>query len=264
MKVPLSVIILAKNEEVRIEDCIKNVADWAEEIVVVDDESTDRTVEIASKYTDKIFKRKMELEGRQRNFGANQAKFDWVMMVDCDEFPTPALKDEIAGILKDKKDNIVAYWVPKINYLGKVNLKFGGWSNPNIKLYDRRHLRWVEAEYDVIHPGITIDPGFTGALLKNPNIHYNFSSIEDFIKKDNRNSTYEALKWHLGNKKMGLGRALWRTQDRFFRRFIGRKGYKDGFYGFMAAFISGCHEMITYAKLREIREFGMYKDRLKK
>ncbi len=72
------------------------------------------------------------------------------------------------------------------------------------------------------------------------------------------------MKWHLSGRKMGLGRALWRTQDRFFRRFISRKGYRDGFYGFVAAFIGGFHELLTYAKYREIKEDNFYLDRLEK
>jgi len=261
MEIPLTVIIMAKNEEARIEDCIKSAQDWAAEIIIIDDESSDRTREIAARYTGKIFQRKMELEGKQRNFGAAQAGFDWVMMLDCDERLTPELRQEISSLLKNKTDNIAAYWIPKINYLGTHRLQYGGWSNPHIKLYDRRYVHWSEGKYDLVHPGIIIAPGYKGGNLKCPYIHYNFSNLEDFVKKDNRYSTLEAMKWHLSGRKMGLGRALWRTQDRFFRRFISRKGYKDGFYGFVAAFISGCHELLTYAKYREIKEYNTYMDR---
>ena len=261
MEIPLSAVIIAKNEEARIEDCIKSVCGWAGEIIIIDDDSQDRTLAIASKYTDRIFKRRMDLEGKQRNFGASQAKFDWVMMVDCDERLTSELKQEIADLLKGKTDNVVAYWIPKINYMGNVQLKYGGWSNPHIKLYNRKRVHWSESEYDVVHPGIIIDQGYEGAKLKSPYIHYNFSSIEDYIKKDNRYSTLEAIKWHVSGRKMGLGRALWRTGDRFMRRFVSRKGYRDGFYGFVAAFISGFHEMATYAKYREIKEYNTYMDK---
>ena len=258
MKLPLSVVILAKNEETRIEDCIKSLHGWAGEVIVLDDESQDRTVEIASKYTEKIFKRKMDLEGRQRNFGISKASFDWVMMVDCDERLTRELKQEIEEVLKKTEDNIVAYAVPKINYLGTHQLKYGGWSNPNIKLGHKKYVRCSEAEYDVIHAGIIIEKGYRTGSLKSPYLHYGFLNIEDFIKKINRYSTLEAIKWHLSGRKMGLGRALWRTQERFCRRFIGKRGYRDGFYGFVAAFISGFYELVTYAKYREIKEHNTY------
>lgn len=261
MQIPLSVVILAKNEEARIEDCLKSVFNWAGEIIILDDNSTDRTSEIASKFNVRIIKRTMELEGKQRNFGACQAKFDWVIMVDCDERLTSELKQEISELITKKNDDIMAYWIPKINYLGNHLLKYGGWSNPHVKLYNRNHVRWSEAKYDVVHPGIIVDQGYRGGHLKNPYIHYNFESIEDFIKKDNRYSTLEAIKWHVSGRKMTLGRAIWRTGDRFLRRFIMRKGRKDGFYGFMAACIGGFHELLTYAKYRELKESNLYIDK---
>lgn len=260
MQPPLTVVILAKNEERRIEECLKSVSGWAQEVIIVDDYSSDRTIEIASRYTDKIFKRATDIEGKQRNFGAAQAKFDWVMMVDCDERLTPELKQEITGLFAKKEDEVMAYWIPKINYLGAARLKYGGWSNPHVKLYNRKFVRWSEAKYDVVHPGIIIAQGYKGGRLKNPYIHYNFSGIEDFIAKDNRYSTLEAIKWHVSGRKMTLGRALWRTVDRFIRRFITRKGHKDGFYGFVAAFIGGAHELLTYAKYREIKDYNLYID----
>ena len=95
MPVALSVVIIAKNEKNRIKDCLENVYGWADEIVVVDDESTDDTRDIAAKFTDKIFIRRMDLEGRHRNFGASKAKNDWILLLDCDERITDDLKKEI-------------------------------------------------------------------------------------------------------------------------------------------------------------------------
>ena len=258
MSLPISVIILAKNEEVRIEECLKSVYGWADEIIVVDDDSTDKTNQIALKYTDKIFKRKMDLEGKQRNFGVSKAKNEWVMMLDCDERPTDELKKEIEAVLNDKSLEIVAYWVPQINFLGNVQLKYGGWSNPHIRLYQKKHLTWSEAKQDVVHPGIKMTPGTKGGNLKGSLIHYNFANVEDFIKKVNRYSTLEAIKWHYDGRKMTQGKAMWRTIDRFFRRYVGKKGYKDGYYGFVAAVLSGFYEFAAYSKYKEIKERGIY------
>ena len=100
MTLPLSVVIIAKNEQGRIKDCLESVYGWAEDIVVVDDESTDDTLAITARYTDKIFTRRMDLEGKQRNFGSSKAKNNWIMVLDCDERPTDGLKKEIEGLLK--------------------------------------------------------------------------------------------------------------------------------------------------------------------
>ena len=254
MAVALSVVIIAKNEQNRIKDCLDSVAGFADEIVVVDDESTDDTRSIVLKYTDKIFTRHMELEGKQRNFGASKAKNDWILLLDCDERMTDELKAEIAVALKDGDPKMVAYWAPQTNYFGKVELNHGGWSNGHIRLYNKNHVRWSEANYDVIHPGLKTDEGYRGGNLKGKTLHYSFSNVENFIAKINRYSTLEATKWYLDGRKMSLGIALWRSWDRFFRRFIAKKGYKDGYYGFVAATLSGFHEFAAYSKYREMKE----------
>jgi len=258
VSIALSVVVIAKNEQGRIKDCLESVHGWADEILVVDDESTDDTRAIALKYTDKICTRHMDLEGKQRNFGASQAKNDWIMVLDCDERMTVELKDEIATALKEGDPKIAAYWAPQINYMGDVQLNHGGWSNPHIRVYNKKHVKWSEADYDVIHPGLKFADGFRAGNLKCKNIHYSFRNVENFIAKINRYSTMEAIKWHLDGRKMSMGKAFWRAWDRFFRRFVAKKGYKDGYSGFVAAVLSGFHEFAAYSKYREINEKGYY------
>lgn len=259
MPLGLSVVIIAKNEHSRIKDCLENVHGWADEIVVVDDESTDDTRSIASKYTDMVLTRHMELEGKQRNFGHSKAKNDWILLLDCDERLTDELKNEIAVALKEGDPKIAAYWAPQINYLGDVQLNHGGWSSPHIRLYNKNHVRWSEADFDVIHPGIKIiDKEYRGANMKAKTLHYSFRNVEDFIAKINRYSTLEATKWYLDGRKMSFGKAMWRAWDRFFRRFISKKGYKDGYFGFVAAALSSFHEFAAYSKYVEIKEKGYY------
>jgi glycosyltransferase involved in cell wall biosynthesis len=258
MSVPVSVQIIAKNEQSRIKDCLENVHGWAGEIVVIDDESTDNTRAIAAAYTDKIFIRPMTLEGVHRNFAASKAGYDWILLLDCDERLTIELKTEIEGVLKDPDPKIAAYWAPQINYLGDVALNHGGWSSPHIRLYNRKHAQWCEAQYDVIHPGFKVAEGFRGAHLTAKNIHYSFRNVDDLIAKINRYSRLEATKWYLDKRKMSQGKAMWRAWDRFFRRFVAKKGYKDGYYGFVAAVLSGFHEFAAYSKYKEIKEKGYY------
>jgi glycosyltransferase involved in cell wall biosynthesis len=257
----ISVVIIAKNEQGRIKDCLESVYGWADEIVIVDDESTDDTRTLALKYTDTIFTRHMDIEGKQRNFGASKSKNDWIMLLDCDERMTDDLKNEIATAIKEGDPKIAAYWAPQINYLGDVQLNHGGWSNPHIRLYNKKYVKWSEADYDVIHPGLKFSDGYRGGNLKAKTIHYSFRNVEDFIKKINRYSTLEATKWYLDGRKMSMGKAMWRSWDRFFRRFISKKGYKDGYYGFVAAVLSGFHEFAAYSKYKEMKEKGYYLDK---
>jgi glycosyltransferase involved in cell wall biosynthesis len=264
VSLPLSIVIIAKNEQHRIKECLESVHGWASEIIIVDDESTDQTCSIASAYTNRIFKRAMDLEGRQRNFGVSKTSNDWVMMLDCDERPTPELKKEIESLIANPPEKYVASWIPQICYVGDVHIKYGGWSNPHLRLYNKNHVRWNEGEHDVVHPGMKIDPGYTGGNLKQSLIHYNYRNIEDIFGKVNRMSTLEALKWHLDGRKMSQGKAMWRTIDRFFRRYIGKKGYKDGYLGFALSLSSALYEFEAYSKYMEIREKGYYLNYLKK
>jgi glycosyltransferase involved in cell wall biosynthesis len=261
---PVSMVILTKNESDGISDCLKSVFGWADEIIIVDDESTDNTRDICTNFTERIFVRKMELEGKQRNFGAQQARNEWVMMMDADERMTPEVKQEVEGVVASGNKEVVAYWVPRKNYIGDYWLRYGGWyPAPHIKLYKKDFLKWKEIPADVVHPGIEIAKGFRGGQLKSCLIHYNFKNVEDFIQKVNRQTTLEAIKWHLHGKKMSLGKGMWRILDRFCRRFIGKKGYRDGYYGFVAAVLSGFYQFAAYSKYRELKEKGFYLDRIK-
>jgi glycosyltransferase involved in cell wall biosynthesis len=248
MTLPLSVVIIAKNEQARIKECLESVYGWSDDIVVLDDVSTDNTREIASRFTDKIFIRHMELEGKQRNFGASKVKNDWVMLLDCDERLTEELKNEIAVVLKEGDPKIAAYWAPQVNYIGGAQLNHGGWSNPHIRLYNKNYVKWSEADFDVIHPGLKFAEDYRGGNLKGKTIHYSFPDVENFIAKINRYSTLEAIKWHLDGRKMTTTKAMWRSWDRFFRRFIAKQEYKGGFYSFLAAALSRLHEFFAYVK----------------
>ena len=262
-KTKVSALLIVKNERRNIVEALESLQGWVDEIVVVDDESTDNTRELASAFTDKVFVRRMRLEGEQRNFAAAQARNDWVVAIDADERVTPELQQEIDRTLSIHDGVTIAYWVPRKNFLGDYWLRHGGWyPAPHIKLYHRKYLKWREIPQDVVHPGVDISPGYRGAQLQAHLIHYNFKNIEDFIAKTNRQSTLEAIKWHLEGKRVSLLWGFWRSFDRFWRRYVSKTGYKDGYYGFVAAFLSGFYQLAAYSKYRELKERGCYLERL--
>lgn len=244
----ISVVVLTKNEEKNISRCLESVAGWADEIVLVDDASADRTVEIAKRYTDKVFIRGMDVEGRQRNWAYAQAKNIWVLSLDADEIVTPELKIEIEQILRnDPKEN--GFTIPRKNYIGNYWVKYGGWyPSPQLKLFKKDKFRYEEVG---VHPRAFMDNPC--GHLKSDIIHYSYKNLEDFINKLNNQTTREAKKWFQQNKPMRLGRFIWRSLDRFIRTYIGRKGYKDGFVGFLVAFSAGLYQFISYLKYRELK-----------
>jgi len=246
-KIPLSVVIITKNEEKNIKDCLESVR-WADEIIVVDDESTDRTVEIAKQYTNKIFIKKMEVEGRHRNWAYAQARNIWVLSLDADERVTPGLKEEISNILKNDT-NYVAFSIPLKNYIGNYWVKYGGWYPAGkVRLFRKDKFKYEEVK---VHPRAFID-GKCGHLTKDI-IHKGYPDFAHFIESINRQSTWEAEKWISTHRNVTLIHIIWRTIDRFFRRYIRKKGYKDGLYGFMVAYFDSLYQILSYAKYCEMK-----------
>ena len=247
-KVPVSVVVITYNEESMLEDCLKSLV-WADEIIVVDDESTDSTREIAARYTDKVVVRKMENEGRHRNWAYSQASNDWVLSVDADERVTDVLADEI-GLLMGGAPEYKAYAIPRKNYIGDHWLRYGGeYPAQQVRLFLKDEFKYEEAE---VHPRALME-GETG-YLKGDLIHYSHKDIADYLRSLNSHTTLEARKWYLTGRKVSAGRAIWRAFDRcFYRRLLRKKGYKDGLYGYTVAFFSGIYQIVSYIKFREMQ-----------
>ena len=247
MAVSLSVVIIAKNEERNIKECLESVK-WADEIVLVDDLSQDRTVEIARRYTDKIIQRKMDVEGKHRNFAYSQAKNQWILSLDADERVTPELKEEIEKILSNGNTHL-GFTIPRRNFIGNYWVRHGGWyPSGQLKLFQREHFRFEEVD---VHPRAFMN-GSCGQLQSDI-IHYSYRDFSDFLKKLDNQTTREAKKWIETGRKMTLGKALWRTVDRFFRTYFLKKGYQDGVIGLVVAVFAGFYQILSYAKYWEQR-----------
>jgi glycosyltransferase involved in cell wall biosynthesis len=255
MRIPLSVIILTKNEEDRIADCINSVIDWADEVLIVDDESTDRTHQIAEDLGAKVLARKMDIEGRHRNWAYSQAKNEWVLSLDADERPTDALIKEITDVIVEPDCD--SYTIPRRNFIAGKWLKWGGqYPSAQVKLFKKDKFSWKEER---VHPKPAVQ--ISCRQLENDLIHYSYRDWQDFLNKLNNQTTRESQKWYKVYKqnpkeaqaKMNLIHALWRSLDRFIRVYIIKKGFLDGFYGFMFAYLSSVYQFISYAKFRELK-----------
>jgi len=246
--IALTVVILTKNEQKNIKDCLKSVYKWADEIIIIDDESTDSTRDIASQYADKILVKKMDIEGAHRNWAYQQAKNDWVLSLDADERVTEELKEEIADALNCPGGKAV-FSIPRRNFIGDYWVKYGGWyPSAQLKLFKKDKFKWEE-----VHVRTAAFTDGEAGHLKSDLIHYSYKDIADFINKQNRQTSLEVEKWIAQGKKIKAGKFIWRGIDRFFRSYIRKKGFRDGFYGFVAAYFASLYQFFSLLKYREIK-----------
>jgi glycosyltransferase involved in cell wall biosynthesis len=232
----ISVVIIARNEEDNMDDCLSSVKGWADEIVVVDDRSTDRTVEISKKYTSSVYHRQMDNEGIHRNWAAAQARNEWVLYLDADERVTPELQKEIDAVLPATTH--VAFAIPFRTYIGTYWVNHSGWyPGSKTRLVQKSKFKYEEV---AVHPRVFHDGT------------YGYPDLEHFFSSLNRQTTLEAQKWVNTGRKVPMFIGFWRTIDRFFRSYIGKGGWKAGFMGFVIALFASLYQIMSYVKYYEI------------
>lgn len=248
-KVPLSVVVITKNEAARIAECLQS-AGWADEIIVVDDHSTDETVEIAKKFTAQVFSRAMDIEGKHRNVAYGLARHEWILSLDADERVTPELREEIIGLLR-KGPDCNGYTIPRKNFMGDTWVRYGGmYPSAQLRLFRKDKFKYdEEAE---VHPQAYM-PDPRGAL-KNDILHYTYRDFTDAIAKLDRQTDLEAKKWFREKRKVGVFSILRKMIDRFWRAYFSKQGHKDGVIGLFLAVNSGMYQFLSFAKYWELKK----------
>ncbi|MBI4058683.1 glycosyltransferase family 2 protein [Candidatus Microgenomates bacterium] len=239
----ISVIILTKNEEKNIEKCIKSVQ-FCDEAIVIDDNSEDKTVEMAKKSGAKVFSHSLDNDfAQQRNFGLEKAKGDWVLFVDADERISDNLKLEIGHLALDitpfngfylKRQDIM--WGKEIKHGEQGNIKLLRLAKKNAGKWQRQ----VHEYWDIC--------GKTGEL-KNPLQHYPHQSLTEFMNDVNFYSTLHAQqKFNDGEYSNLLHILLW-PKLKFFKNWILRAGFLDGTAGFVLTVMMSWHSFFAWSKL---------------
>jgi len=245
----ISVIIIAKNEEDRIKTCLESVQ-WADEIIVTDNGSTDKTLEIAKKYTDKIVEFKEQDFATLRNLAAEKAMGDWILYVDADERVSTDLKNEILKIIAKAKSSYGCFVIPRENFILGRLMKHGGWWPDYVKrLFYRKNLeRWEGKLHE--------EPVYKGKLgyLKNPLTHIKHDKLSEMVEKTNIWSEVEAkLLLEAGHPKMVWWRFIRVMITELFYRLIVLRGFMDGGEGVIYSFYQMYSKFVTYAKLWEMQ-----------
>jgi glycosyltransferase involved in cell wall biosynthesis len=241
----ISVTVITKNEEKNISECLKSV-DWTDEIIIVDSESTDKTVELAKQFTDKIFIRKWDGYVPQKQYALSLARNEWVLSLDADERISSELKDEI---LKLSPGEYSGFKIRRRNFLIDKEITSCGWE----KDYQLRLFRKDKTNLNerLVHEKF-ITEGKIGTL-KNAMLHYTFTSFEEYLNKINSYTSLKSQELFQKKKRVGAWTIFSHTISAFFAFFIIRRGFKDGVYGLIISLLHSVSTMMNYIKLWELQ-----------
>lgn len=250
MKLSLSVVIIAHNEESRIANCLSSVQ-WAEDLlVVVDPKTTDRTVEIAKELGARVIVEPWRGFGPQKNFAASQAKFDWVLSLDADEEASPGLSAEIQSSFSSL-DEKAAYRIPRSSFhLGRW-IRFGGWTpDYQVRLFNRKYSGWNQ---DLIHERVVADKLLS---LRHSILHFLFENLAEQIETNNRYSTLLAEKDYKQGKRFSLVRLIFKPGIKFIETYFWKMGFRDGVAGLVIAVGAAYSIFLRQAKIWEMQSKG--------
>lgn len=247
----IAAVIMTKNGEDLVEGTLKSVRDWVDEIVVLDGYSTDRTVEICRRYTDKVYQNRWDGYRfcTERNLGTSKATADWCLHIDPDERATPEFRDAALRFLASGSPHAAMEFRKKNFFLGRW-MKHGGWYHYSLHLFRR-----TKAHYDgVIHERLIVDG--TVGRLEAPIEHYPFTSIGQFVRRHNGYSSREASQLLEEQGRLPAQRVDYEIRrkplKRFFKFYVRKRGILDGVHGFVFSVLFAWVHFINWAKYWEL------------
>lgn len=247
----LSAVVLTKNEEKNIKECLESLQ-WCDEIVVIDDYSNDKTIEIAKKFGAKVYQRHLNDNfADQRNFGLEKAKGSWVLFVDADERVSKKLRDEILRLISsqnfaiaEKCDGYYGYYLKRRDFFGGRWLKYGETANVELLRLARKNSgKWVRK----VHETWSVKKRV--GKLNNPLLHYPHLAMSDFLNEVNFYSTLHADALHVQGVKPSLFRLMANPLGKFCQNYFLRLGFLDGMPGLVVALMMSFHSFLARAKL---------------
>jgi glycosyltransferase involved in cell wall biosynthesis len=246
----LSVTVVARNEAADLGAALASAA-WADEIVVVDSQSTDETVAIARQYTDRVVVHEWLGHIEQKNYAASLASHDWILSLDADERVTPPLAEEIRSAMATEGSH-AAFRIPRVTWhLGRWVRSTDWYPDYQSRLYDRRRARWT-GRY--VHEALTVQ-GSVGRLAGEIQ-HYAYRDIADHLETIDRYTTLAARQMHEDGRRAGLLQLAGHPPLAFLRNYIARGGIREGIPGFIISSMNAYYVFLKFAKLRELEASG--------
>jgi glycosyltransferase involved in cell wall biosynthesis len=237
--------VITFNEAANIEAALASLG-FADEIVVVDSESTDDTVAIARRFTDKVFVRPWPGYSAQKNFAAEQASCDWIFSLDADERVSPPLADEIRGL--PAEETVAGYRIPRVTFhLGRWLRSTDWYPDHQLRLYDRRRARWAGRH---VHESVRADG--TVARLHGEILHYAYRDLSHHLQTMDRYTTLAARQLFEDGRRAGWWDLALHPPAAFLRNYVLRGGFRDGVPGLIVSAMNARYVGLKLAKLWEL------------
>jgi glycosyltransferase involved in cell wall biosynthesis len=245
----VTAVIAAHNESANIEACIASV-DWASQVMVVENDSIDDTVDRARGAGATVISPKFTTIGAQRNHAIGRITTPWVFVLDADERCTPELAAEIARVVATP-GNHAAFRVPRRNFFLGKEIRHGGWgSDRPVRLF-KKELRYNAS---LVHEHVDVT-GEVGAL-KNALLHYTYTSLDQYFEKFNRYSRWWAEQNHARGRRGSAAAVVFKPPARFISMYLLKGGFLDGAPGIVVACLAAASVMAKYARLWELSRKG--------
>ena len=249
--ISLSVVIITYNEEKNIGRCIHSVQAVADEIVVLDSFSTDRTAAIVKELGGKLHQRAFTGYGAQKNAGTALASYDYILFLDADEF----LSEELCKSIREEKEagfSYDAYSMNRLNnYCGQW-IRHGSWyPDKKLRIIHRQRGVW---NLDIVHETLETAAGASISHLKGDLLHNTYSNFDEHIEKNNRYSRLSALLLYQKGKRTQGFKIVFNPFWAFFTSYFLRAGFLDGFYGFVIAINIAHLTFLKYIKLYQLQQ----------
>lgn len=246
-RLQVSVIITTYNEEINVAECIESVL-WADEILLVDSYSSDRTVEIAREYPIQILQREYFGSAAQKNWAIDRVAHDWVLIIDADERVPENLAREILGTLATGP-GVNGYYIRRENIFIDRPIRHSGWSTDKVvRLFHRARGRYPNRR---VHADLEIEGPVP--VLRNVFLHYTFRTFDQYFPKFLNYAEWGAAQAFRDGRRAGLAELVFRPWWRFFRTFVLQAGFLDGMHGFVLCALQAFGVFLKYARLWEYR-----------
>jgi len=244
----ISVAVITKDEERNIRDCLESVS-WADEVVVVDSGSADKTREICQNFKARFYLEEWKGFARQKNSAIEKTRNEWVLSLDADERVTPALQQEIVEIMEDGPSQDGYYIARKNFFLGHWIRRCGWYPDFNLRLFRKSRGRFQER---TVHERVEVQ-GKVG-YLKKPMEHRTYHTLSDFLQRMDRYSSLAAQQMQKEGRAYRFYDAFFRPPFTFLQMYLLRAGFVAGYRGFLLSVLYSFYTFAKYIKLKEIQE----------